>query len=248
MSYARARRAKRSPASRVRPFWVLFTLAGIAAAGALAFFATWPGFDLQHVIVSGNRKVTTGEILQAARISANRSIWLENTGAIASRIGRIPYVESVSIHQLPPASLKIVVRERVPIAVLQVDGDSAVVDRSLRVLEEPATTQTLPVFSLGTTLALTPGEFVRTKDALELRDAYETLSGKGTKITVLSLDRYGDLVAELPGGVRVLLGGPENLEKKIALADAIVSQTGRAQRKISALDLRAPNTPVIVYR
>ena len=127
----------------MRPFWVLFTVVGIAVAGALAFFATWPGFNLQHVTVSGNRKVTTSEILQAARISGNRSIWLENTGAIASRIGRIPYVASVSIHRLPPASLKIVVRERVPIAVLEVDDDTAVVDRSLRVLEEPAGTQPL---------------------------------------------------------------------------------------------------------
>ncbi|HEY6484914.1 MAG TPA: FtsQ-type POTRA domain-containing protein [Candidatus Cybelea sp.] len=248
MSYARARRTKRSPASRVRPFWVLLALAGIAVAGALGFFATWPGFDLAHVTVSGNRKVTTSEILLAARISVNRSIWLENTGAIAARIGRIPYVESASIHRLPPASLAIVVRERVPIAILQVDDDTAVVDRSLRVLEEPASAQTLPVFSLSTTLTLTPGEFVTSKDALELRDAYETLSGKGTKVTALSLDRYGDLTAELPGGVRLLLGAPENLEKKIALAGAIISQTGRGQRKISALDLRAPNTPVIVYR
>lgn len=248
MSYAKARRTKRSPASRVRPFWVIFTLVGIAVAGALAFFATWPGFDLQHVTVSGNRTVTTGAILQAARISSNRSIWLENTAAIASRIGRIPYVASVSIHRLPPASLKIVVRERVPVAVLEVDDDTAVVDRSLRVLEEPAGTQPLPVLSLGSTLSLVPGEFVTSKDALELRDAYETVSTSGTKVAVLSLDRYGDLVALLPSGVRLLLGAPENLAKKTALAGEILSQSGRGQRKISALDLRAPNTPVIVYR
>ena len=232
----------------MRPFWVLFTVAGVAVAGALAFFATWPGFDLQHVMVSGNRKVTTSEILQAGRISRDRSIWLENTGTIASRIGRIPYVASVSIHRLPPASLKIVVRERVPIAVLEVADDTAVVHRSLRVLEEPAGTQPLPVLSLGTTLSLIPGEFVTSKDALELRDAYETLSASGTKVAVLSLDRYGDLVAQLPEGVRLLLGAPENLEKKTALAGEILSQTARGQRKISALDLRAPNTPVIVYR
>lgn len=231
----------------MRPFWVLFTLAGIAVAGALAYFATWPGFDLQHVVVSGNRKVTTSEILQSARVSSNRSIWLENTGAIASRIGRIPYVASVSIHRLPPASLKIVVRERVPIAVLEVDDDTAVVDRSLRVLEEPAGTQPLPVLSLESPLSLEPGEFVTSKDALELRDAYETLSANGTKVAVLSLDRYGDLVAQLPDGVRLLLGVPENLEKKTALAGEILSQA-RGPRKISALDLRAPNTPVIVYR
>ena len=122
-------------------------LRGIAVAGALGVLCDLARLRSPSMSrLSGNRKVTTSEILQAARISVNRSIWLENTGAIAARIGRIPYVASVSIHRLPPASLTIVVRERVPIAVLEVDDDTAVVDRSLRVLEEPASAQPLPVF------------------------------------------------------------------------------------------------------
>lgn len=244
----RRRRTKRSPAARVRPFWVVFILVAIALGGALAFFATWSGFDTRHVAITGNRRVTTSQVLEAAQIPINRSIWLENTGAIASRIRRIPYVDSVAIHRVPPASLRIAVRERSPMAVLQTEYDSAVIDRSLRVLEEPATMQTLPVLIVSDPLSLVPAEFVTAKDARELRDAYETLVGDGAKVKTLSLDRYGDVIAQTPEGVRLLLGAPEGLERKIALANQILAQTQRAQRKISALDLRAPTTPVIVYR
>jgi cell division protein FtsQ len=232
----------------MRPFWWLFALLGIVAAAVLAFLLAWPGFRLRHVSVQGNHVVPTDEILRAARVAPGQNIWLENRRAIAGRIGGIPYVESVWIHRLLPDSIAIVVRERVPFAVLQTSDDDAIVDRSLRVLQEPGAAPALPVFSLSAAAPLVPGEYVRSKDAIGLRNAYDTLAGKGMKVSTLTLDPYGDLVAELPSGLRLLLGDPSNLEKKLALAGEILSQVARKQRSISALDLRAPSAPVIVYR
>lgn len=232
----------------MRPFWWLFALLGIGVVALLTFLLVWPGFNLRHVSVQGNHVVPTDEILRAARIAPGRSIWLVNTRALTGRIGSIPYVESVWIHRLLPDSIAIVVRERVPFAVLQTSDDDAIVDRSLRVLQEPGTGPVLPVFTLSAATPLVPGEYVRSKDAIGLRNAYDTLAGKGMKVTALTLDRYGDLVAELPNGLRLLLGDPSNLETKIALAGEILSQVARKQRSISALDLRAPSAPVIVYR
>jgi hypothetical protein len=46
----------------------------------------------------------------------------------------------------------------------------------------------------------------------------------------------------------VLLGDDEDIEKKIALIDPILAQTAKAGRHVATLDLRAPNTPVVVYK
>jgi cell division septal protein FtsQ len=248
--YAKSRRLKRSGAARIRPFWILIALAALLSLSALAFAALWPGFDPSVVSVAGNRQVSTAEILQRAQIAPDRSIWLMNTRAIAARVRAIPYVSSVSVHRLPPASVAIAVSERVPFAILQTGGQSAVVDRDLRVLSLPGVPPPLPVLALKTKpkAALSAGDFVTGGDARALRDAYEMLASKGVVPATLALDRYGEIVAELPGGLRVLLGEPDGLEQKVTLTKAILAQVIGSRRSVSSIDLRAPSTPVIVYR
>jgi hypothetical protein len=64
----------------------------------------------------------------------------------------------------------------------------------------------------------------------------------------LSLDRFGGLVVTLPGGLRLLLGSEADLERKLGLAQAILAQLVHDRRRVAAIDLRAPATPVLIYR
>ncbi len=208
----------------------------------------WSGFDPAEVTVAGNHRVSSGEILRRADIARDRSMWLENTGAIADRIRAIPDIASVSIHRLPPASLTISVSERVPFAVLQSGEQLAVVDHALRVLSSSGEGATLPVLVLPRDRPLTPGTFVTVHDALVLRDAFATMASNGLSPATLAFDRYGELVATMSGDLRVLLGEPNDLERKIRLVNAIRAQVVRRQQSVSAIDVRAPATPVVVYR
>jgi cell division protein FtsQ len=244
----KSKRVKRSAAARIRPFWIMFALAGILSVAAGAFFTRWSGFDPSHVAVTGNRRVPSGEILRVADIPANRSIWLENTAAIAARIRAIPYVGMASIHRLPPASLTIAVSERVPFAVLTSDGQSVVVDRELRVLSPAADDELLPAFALTLHGSLAPGTFVTAHDAFVLRDVYATMTSAGLPPATLAFDRYGDLSASISGGPRLLLGQPDDIVRKVRLIHAILAQVVRRQQSVSAIDVRAPATPVVVYR
>ncbi|MBV8148438.1 MAG: hypothetical protein JO092_05045, partial [Candidatus Eremiobacteraeota bacterium] len=45
-----------------------------------------------------------------------------------------------------------------------------------------------------------------------------------------------------------LFGDDADLTKKAALVNPILAQVDRGRRRISALDLRAPGTPVVVYK
>lgn len=244
----KSKRVKRSAAARIRPFWILFALAGILSVAAGAFFTMWSGFDPSHVAVTGNRRVSSSEILRVADIPTNRSIWLENTKAIAARIRTIPYVGMASIRRLPPASLTIAVSERVPFAVLTSDGQSAVVDRELRVLSPAAGDELLPAFVLTLHGSLTPGTFVTAHDAFVLRDVYTTMASGGLTPAILSFDRYGDLTASMSRGPRLLLGQSDDIGRKVRLINSILAQVVRRQENVSAVDVRAPATPVVVYR
>ncbi len=246
-SYAKSRRVKRSAAARIRPFWILIAVAGIASLGGLAFLAMWPGFDLERVTVSGNQRVSSGEILRHADIPTNRSIWLENTAAIADRIRAIPYIGTVSVHRIPPASLAVWVSERVPFAVVRSGAAGAIVDRSLRVLSPAQGDERLPIFVLKN-VVLTPGAFIATPEALALAQSYTILVEGGATPASLSFDRYGQLVATTPSGLRVLFGERGDLARKVHLLQAILAQVVRGQRSVATVDLRAPGTPVVVYR
>lgn len=246
--HVKSKRVKRSAGARIRPFWIMFALAGILSVAAGVFFTMWSGFDPSHVVVTGNRRVSSREILRVADIPANRSIWLENTKAIAARIRSIPYVGMASIHRLPPASLTIAVSERVPFAVLRSDERSAVVDRELRVLSPAAGDEALPAFVVTVRGSLAPGRFVTAHDALVLRDVYTTMASDGLTPAMLAFDRYGDIIAGIPGGPRLLLGEPDDVGRKVRLINAILAQVVRRQQSISVIDVRAPATPVVVYR
>ncbi len=247
-SYLKSKRVKRSAAARIRPFWIIIALAGVLSVAAGAFLAMWSGFDARQVAVTGNRRVPSSEILRVADIPQNRSIWLDDTKAIAARIRAIPLIGTVSIRRLPPASLTIAVTERVPFATLTSEGQTVVVDRALRVLSPATGNEQLPSFVLSLHRSLTPGTFVSTRDALVLRDVYATMVSDGLTPTALTLDRYGDVVASISGGPRLLLGEPNDLGRKVRLIDAILAQVVRRQLSVSAVDVRAPATPVVVYR
>lgn len=223
-------------------------LAGLLAVAAGAFASTWAGFDPKTVEVVGNRRVPTAQILRVAGVSPRVSIWLQNSGAMARRVQSIPYIGGAWIHRIPPASLRIAVTEREPFAILQSAPDSAVVDRSLRVLEPAAGDEPLPILIVPAGLALQPGAFATTRGAVELRDACEAISARHIEPRALAFDRYGGLVVTLRDGLRVLFGQDGDLGQKVTLVDAILAQVVRGQRRVAAIDVRAPAAPVIVYR
>ncbi len=244
----KARRRKPSAAARIRPFWLLIGVGGVLAAAVLVALAAWPGFFPKSVTVAGNHRVSRGEILAHAAIAARESIWIQSTRAMARRIERIPYIGTAAVHRIPPASLHIVVTERTPFADLRGPGGDALVDRDLRVLEPAGTPAGLPVFTVSSDAPFEPGSYVRDAQALRLREAYERLAAHGILASQLQIDRFGGLIVTIPGGMRLLLGSENDLDRKIVLANAILTQVVPRQRRVAAIDLRAPAAPVLVYR
>jgi len=238
-----------SPLARLRPFWVLLVVLVVAAGAAGYYAATWKGFLPKRIVIAGNRIVPAQEIAQGAAISPRLNIWLQNTGAEARRVAAIPYIASVRVHRIPPATIQIAVTERVPYAIVRTPQDSAIIDRDLRVLE-PATdpSTALPFFVVKSNPQLQAGSFLRPRDLLRLRADYQTLRAAHVAVASEQFDRFGDLVAITRTGVHVMLGDDGDLAAKARMIDPILSQAGGHGRKIASVDLRSPRTPVVVYR
>jgi cell division septal protein FtsQ len=244
----RAQRRTISAGARLRPFWFIGLLLAAIAVASLYFGATWQGFYPKRVTVTGNRTVSSQEIASAAGIARNANVWLQNMSAARARIARIPYVHEVWIHRSLPANVAIVVRERVPYAVVAYGPRLLAVDNSLRVLQAAPRSWVLPVLVSNAERAPQPGYFIK-DDALSrlLHDA-QTLAAAHVAVRRLWYDKFGDLAALMPGGVRLLLGDDGDLAAKSRLIGPILSQAGAGGRRIGAVDLRAAKTPIVVYR
>lgn len=241
-------RRRKSVAARLRPFWLPIALTVLLFSIAAGFSLTWSGFGPKNVLVTGNRIVPRDEILARASVERNVNMWLQNTGAMARRVEAIPYVESVGVFRLPPATLLVHVRERKPFATVDAGGETVVVDRDMRVLTLGTGDPSLPRFILPALPPPLPGEFLREPQAIGLRDDYNALIAAHVVALVLEYDRYDGLVATVRGGVRLLLGSDGDLDAKLPLIDPILAQVVRKQRRVAAVDLRAPRTPVIVFK
>lgn len=227
---------------------MLFVLVAIAAAAGGYYAATWPGFYPKHVSVSGNRVVPSSQILARAAIDAHKNLWFQNAHAAAARIEAIPYVKTARVRRSLPASVRIVVSERVPFAVLQYGARRALVDHDLRVLEAQNAPVTLPAIVGKAAPMPADGVFVRDPDVERLRDDYDALAQAHVAVRTVRYDKFGDLVATTRGGIALLLGDDADLAKKTPLIDPIISQVSATGKKLAAVDLRAPKTPVVVYK
>jgi cell division protein FtsQ len=243
------RRRRKTAAARLRPFWFLVLL-GVAVAAAFGYFlVTWPALRPHTIVVEGNRIVSKDDVLKAAAIDLRSNVWLQNTHAMTGRIDAIPYVETASVHREVPANVRISITERRPFALLKTVGGTYVLDRDLRVLQaDDGSFSLLPVFVEEDVPQPRVGSTLKEPALLALRDDEEALLDAQLGATSLTHDKYGDLVVVLRDGVRVLFGDESELQKTIPLVEPILTQVGRAGRPISTIDLRAPSTPVVVYK
>lgn len=243
----RPQRKKRSAAARLRPFWFLMLIVAAALGTGAYYGTTWTGFQAKAVSVSGNKTVPASEILSRAQLSLHDNIWLQNMHTAAARVRAIPYIGEVWIHRSLPAKVQIVVTERKPAAEVQADGDAVLVDETLRVLQPAASSQGFPVIASTTPLPAA-GTTIRDEATRKLF-ADETLLAQGHVIVRrVQFDKYGDLVAEMNGGIKLLLGDDSDLAEKARLVAPILSQVASTGRRIAAIDLRAPKTPVVRFR
>lgn len=249
MSRARpARRRRLSTAARLRPFWVLIALAVALGGGAVAYAVAWPGFYPSAVRVSGNHAVGADEIVASAGVLGHVNVWLQNTAAMQKRIEALPDILTARVHRIPPAVVAIDVVERTPFARVRSGTATATIDNDLRVLSPGTPAPALPEFAVSPGLSLVPGSFLTDPHVRRLHAVYTALDAAHVAVLRLGFDRFGGVIATLPDGVAVLLGEQEPLASTVGLIAPILAQGARQPRAIKALDLRAPNTPVIVYR
>ncbi len=230
-------------------YWVVLALVALAGAWLSFTLATLPAFHLQSLTVDGDEHADRAQIVARAAIDRNVNIWLLDTHAAERRIEAIPYVLGAQIHRALPGTVRIAIVERAPEACVRFAGGASVtVDAPLRVLARGCADAPLRFYDVRAKGMPSPGAFLQDAELRTLQSDERTLAGLGADYRTFAHDAFGGLRATLPGGVAVLFGEEDDLPIKQRLVAPILAKLGSGAGDVATLDLRAAETPVVVYR
>jgi len=232
----------------MRPFWILWLLALALVAVALYFLATWDALKPHSVTVEGNKLVGTEAILAQAAVEPNRNMWLQNVSEIQKRVESIPYIDLARVHRFLPANIVIEVMERTPVAVLEGQNGTYLIDERERVLQEAPPKIDLPTLEMPATVVPKIGGFFYDDNVTHLLDDMGEIESAHISVATLTHDKYGDLNVTMRNGVSLLFGDEADLGKKIPLIQPILDQVAKQKKAIATIDVRAPSAPIVIYK
>jgi cell division protein FtsQ len=224
------------PARRRSSRWkVLFV--GLLVVGVLGT-AAWVllGSRLlvaRHIDVVGARLVPRDRVLAVARVRLGEPLIRLDTGAVRDRVEAVQEVETARVERHWPATVRIVVRERTPIAAVQRDNRFLQIDRyGVTVLTSAARPRGLP--------SLTVADPAQSDPTLRAGLAVIRVLPSWISSRVASVEaRSPEAVSlRLDEGITIVWGAPERTPDKLRLLRGLLSTTQR--RGTKTIDVSSP--------
>jgi hypothetical protein len=171
---------------------------------------------------------------------------LLNTSAIRRRLEGIPYVATAAVHRAqfpqPAVSLEITLRE--PTGCVHSSSGTVTIDATARVLQLNCVSRMLPLVDVGRAPAVVPGAVLTAPDVDRLLADARAI-GAHIPVRIVQRDRFGGIEAVDSRGVLLRLGSDADLAAKLALVEPIRNSV--KGRRLRAIDLRAPATPIVEF-
>ncbi len=236
---------RRRGSSRIRPFALVALLALLLLGVGFAWAASWPGFRPGKIAVIGNARVSTARVLSAAAIDPRVNVWLQSSSGISARLLRIRAIEGAAVRRYLPNRIAIVIRERIPVARLIAGGATCAVDRGGHLFPSLPQDAPLPALLSGRSYC-SQRRLPAGSTTTRLLTLLSRAEASGVRLAILAHDRYGEDLGVLEDGTLLYIGDGTKLERKFAEIHALERRLHGRWKKIKALDLRAPSTPIVV--
>lgn len=235
----RARRRARRRRKYVRPT-VLAAVVVTVAGGAV--WAGWssPLLAVQSITVKGTSRLSTQDVLAAARVPIGRSLLRIDPGRIQSRVAGLPAVSVVTVDRDWPRRLVITVTERRPIAVVATSAGAQLVDATgvAFASTDQAPPGLLPL-TLGAPLGIGPVTGAGEADARAALAVWKSLPhALRSVVTSVAAPSPADVTLHLTAHRTVIWGDPEETQRKLTVLKALLTT------KATVYDVSTPDVPV----
>jgi cell division protein FtsQ len=225
-------RPSRRRSSRWKVLFVALLVIGVLGTAAWVLLGSRL-LVARHIDVVGERLVPRDRVLAVARVRLGEPLIRLDTGAVRDRVEAVQEVETARVERRWPATVRIVIRERTPIAAVQHDNRFLQVDRyGVTVLTSAARPRGLP--------SLTVADPVQTDPSLRsglavIRSLPPWVSQRVASVAARSPEA---VTLRLKEGITIVWGAPERTPDKLRLLRGLLSTT--PQRGIKTIDVSSP--------
>jgi cell division protein FtsQ len=201
-------------------------------------------FSARSISVTGNVHETASQVAAQAGLAGHPPLLDVNTAAAASRIERMPWVQTASVNVSWPDSVHIVVTEEKPRFVAREPGGSwAWLDANGRVLEVSRTRPTqllllsVPIAPRG------PGTRLAAQDQVGLRVATTLPRSFASQVTGVTIEPGGWVQLTMTTPVLVDIGSTAQLPAKYEDVSSILA--GATLHNGDVIDVSVPDAPTV---
>jgi len=208
-----------------------------------------PLFEVQRVVVQGNKYLAEENIRTVANISAGVNIFQLNLTVIADKLKVIPMIKEAHVTRALPSTVVITVTERCPVGLLP-SGDGFIeVDKEGIFLQNAgAGVPGIPIITGIKVDVSSPGEAV---EAERLEDALMMISGLPdeviNKLSEVHVDQDGQIKAYTLDRIQCRLGRAVDISEKGVILAQILQELQKQGAKVKYIDLSCVGMPVVKY-
>lgn len=260
-------RSRRGPGRLPRVFLVLGGLAstavlallgtrGIAAVGH-AVFTENPRFMLTEIVVEGTTALSAEDVVRRSDVEIGQYLPRIDLATVRRRLEAVPNISSAEVRREMPATLRIRVRERWPIARLGsgefVAADGIVLDASqlLRTPEDRGAAEGLPMVVGVPGHPFRPGERLEPEwfgpAAQVLLYARDHRLWEHARVECIDVAARHGLTLYLDEGRTVPMTS-DDVERQLRRLEVILDETERKGRKPATVDLTAGRNVPVTFR
>ncbi len=225
----------------------VLALLGLTVRTIHAELLTNEFFSIKTIEVSSMERVSRDEVLRLSKLRPGLNIFSIDTDKTVERIKRHPWIEDAVVKRSFPDKVEIVVKERVPIALVKLDelyvmDINGVVFKRFSIddrLDLPVVTGLDPDAGSGEMEA-------RLLELIELLDGRQGFNLK--RVSEIHVDPlYGFTIYTLDEGVRLYLG-TDRLEARLSAFEKVWSFRGGDLAGIESFDLTSERGVVVRFK
>ena len=225
-------------ASRRRLRILLIACCVLCTAGVAYLVVMSPILDIDNITVTGARHVNPAQVRAAAGVHRGEHLLVLDTGAVARRIERIPWVRAAKVERDLPGTLRIKVTEYVPAAYVRVTGGVMLIAANGDVIARAADAPAGTVEIRGVRRAPAAGDTLAPADAASVVAHLPTAFARQVDAVAVT---DGGVALEMRGGGEIRLGNSSDLAAKAASAQAVLDHLAATGSHYSYIDVSTPD-------
>jgi len=220
---------------RILVAFLVVVVVVVAAVGA----SLSPLLDVDHLQVVGLHHLDAAQIEAAAGVHrGDAMVWLDSSTA-ARAIEALPYVGHAEVRREWPSTVRIVVRERTPVAWVDGPRAKSLVDGSGRVIATASSPLSGRPQLVGVRSVPAPGGVVTPRAGARVASGLTGLVAAGTA-SVETTDR--GVVMHLSAGPEIRLGSATRIAVKVRAALVVLGASQGTD--VHYVDVSVPTNPV----